>query len=110
MKIYVQTEIRDADGNVTETRGRQALLDTCAPAATVGAALSELVASLGRIIAIPPAAHEANLRAILPRDLALRLGSDAGEPASGEAVLTIIRSPGQPGAAEVFDLAYRVDL
>lgn len=113
MKIYVQTEIRDAEGNVTETRGKQTLLETGASRASVSEALAGIVARLGRIIAIPAAAHEANLRAILPRDVAASLAdlSPAQPNDAGEATLMIIRSPGsQGGGAEVFDLAYRVDI
>lgn len=110
MKIYVQTEIQTDDTATTEQRARQLLLETAAPPEQVFAALSQIQAGLAQITAIPPAAHETNLRTILTCDLAERGIVPAAVPdnSNGEATLLVIRTPGEPGAAEVFYLSYRV--
>lgn len=110
MKIYVETETLNAD-QTTERRPRQLLLETAAPADAVKAALGDIAAGLGAITVVPPAAHEANLRAILPRDLAAK-GITPGTGAEGEVVLKVRREPGQTGAAgqaDVIGLSYSVN-
>lgn len=108
MKIYVQTEIQDPAG--AELRPRALVMETGAPEATVRAMLGDITQGLGRITAIPPAAHEHNLKAILPRDLAAR-GVAPGADGDGEVVLRVKRRPNQAGPAgqeEITALSYEV--
>lgn len=113
MKIFIQTEILNAETAVADPRPRVVLLETATDAASVRAALEGIVARLGAIVAVPAAAHEANLKRLLVRDLAEH-GVLAGAPAegdAGEAVLKVLRTPkGDAPAAqgEVYELRYEV--
>lgn len=110
MKIYIQTDIHAADALAPESRPRQFVMETPAPEAQVRQMLGAITQHLGRIAAIPPFAHEANLQAILPRDLAAH-GIEAGESAGGEVVLRVIRREGvngPAGQADVIGLEYEV--
>ncbi|MEB3197475.1 MAG: hypothetical protein VKP62_09760 [Candidatus Sericytochromatia bacterium] len=72
--------------------------------------MNALMAHLGAIVAIPPAAHEANLKALLRRDLA-HLATTAEQAGEATMTLRVLRSarPDQaPGAAEVYDLRYEL--
>ena len=110
MKIYVQTETHYADAPAPEVRPRHLVLETAAPADKVRQMLGAVSQHLGRIAAIPAMAHEANLHAILPRDLAAHdiLPGTGGE---GEVVLRVIRREGitgPAGQADVTGLEYEV--
>jgi hypothetical protein len=122
MKIFIQTETQTADA-VSEPRPRQAILETAAGAPAVQAALEAIAARLGAITAVPAAPHEANLKLVLPRDLAEQgiaplpcrgpaaeaagtaPGTGEMKGAEGHAVLKILRSPGE---GEVTNLRYEV--
>jgi hypothetical protein len=117
MKIYIQTDIHAADALAPESRPRQFVMETAAPEAKVRQMLGAITQHLGRIAAIPPFAHEANLQAILPRDLAAHgiaardSAIEAGESAGGEVVLRVIRREGvngPAGQADVIGLEYEV--
>lgn len=106
MKIFIQTDTPSAG----ESRPRQLVLETAAAPERVKDALREIGGRLGVITAVPPAPHEHNLKQLLPRDLAA-LGILQGSGGEGEAVLHIVRTPGQTGAAgqaDVIGLAYEV--
>jgi hypothetical protein len=103
MKIYIQTETQSAEGG-SEPRPRQLLVETAADPTTVQPALEQIAARLGATTAIPAAAHEANLKAILPRDLA-GLGIVPGQGAEGLAILKVLRSPGE---GDMTQLGYEV--
>ncbi|HEY9721014.1 MAG TPA: hypothetical protein V6D47_03320 [Oscillatoriaceae cyanobacterium] len=108
MKIYVQTEVQEPTGS--ELRPRTLVMETGAPESTVRAMLGDISQGLGRMTAIPPVAHEHNLRAILPRDLAAR-GVAPGSGDGGEVILRVRREPGQTGPAgqaEITALSYEV--
>lgn len=113
MKIFLQTEILNAETAVADPRPRVTLLETGAGGESVRAALEGIVARLGVIVAVPPAAHETNLRNLLVRDLAEHgvLPGPAAEGEPGEAVLKVLRTPKNDAPAaqgEVFDLRYEV--
>lgn len=124
MKIFLQTEIVNAETAVADPRPRVALFETGVDGECVRAALEGIVARLGVIVAVPPAAHESNLKNLLMRDLAEHgvLPREAGEavvpgPACGsnaaEAVLKVLRTPKNDAPAaqgEVYDLRYEVVL
>ena len=113
MKIFLQTEILNAETAVADPRPRVALLETATGADAVRAALEAIAARLGAIAAIPPAAHESNLKHVLLRDLAEQGVAAGGAPEgdAGEAVLKVLRTPKNDAPAaqgEVFDLRYEV--
>jgi hypothetical protein len=103
MKIYVQTRTITANNEV-EARSPGLVLETSADAATVRQALEGLLAGLGRITAVPAAAHEANLRAVLPRDV-VALPAGIGD---GSATLVVERRA-DPDKADIFNLDYKVE-
>ena len=109
MKIFIQTETQSAEG--PETRGRVLIMETAAPADQVAQMLGAISQMLGKITAIPPAAHEAGLKALLPRDLAAHdIRPGAGD--EGAVTLKILRTPGiqgPAGQADVIGLDYRVE-
>ncbi|MDB5097953.1 MAG: hypothetical protein JWM80_2374 [Cyanobacteria bacterium RYN_339] len=105
MKIFIQTETQTAEA-AAEARPRQLILETAAAAPAVQAALEAIAARLGAITVVPPAAHEANLKAILPRDLAAE-SIAPGQGAEGAAVLKVVRTTGE---AEVIGLRYEVSV
>jgi hypothetical protein len=112
MKIYLQTETTAQGDAPQEPRPRQFLMETAASNDHVLAALKEIAQGLGATAAIPPMAHETNLKALLPRDLK-RLGilpavlDDDGSAA----VLTIRRSQGEAtGPGEVISVVYHAAL
>lgn len=110
MKIFIQTEIHDPETLEPEVRSRQFVMETAAPADKVAQMLGAVTQHLGRIAAIPALTHEANLQAILPRDL-LAHGIEPGEGGEGEVVLRVIRREGQmgpAGQADVTALEYEV--
>lgn len=110
MKIFIQTETHAPEG--PESRGRVLVMETAAPADQVAQMLGAITQMLGKIAAIPPAAHEAGLKALLPRDLAAHdIFPGAGE--DGAVTLKIIRTPGvqgPAGQADVVGLDYRVEV
>ncbi len=115
MKIFLQTEILNAETAVADPRPRVVLLETAADGNSVRAALEGIVARLGVIIAVPAAAHELNLKNLLVRDLAEHgvLPGPAGEDDKGEALLKVMRTPKNDAPAaqgEVFDLRYEVQV
>ena len=110
VKIYIQTEIHHPDQPEPEVRPRLLVMETAAEADVVQRMLGAISQHLGRIAAIPAIAHEANLQAILPRDLAAHdiLPGAGGE---GEVTLRVIRHPGvegPAGQADVIGLSYEV--
>ncbi|MFP5502127.1 MAG: hypothetical protein ACLGIN_06530 [Candidatus Sericytochromatia bacterium] len=118
-KIYLQTEIRQ-EGAEPEVRPRLLLLETASPASEVASSLERIVKGFGEgadqpdglaaIAAIPAAAHENNLKSLLPRDLA-GLGIVPGEGPEGAVVLRVLRRPGvegPAGQADVTGLSYEV--
>lgn len=113
MKIYIQTETQTAEG--VETRPRVLVMETAAPADKAAQMLGAISQMLGAITAIPAMAHEAGLKAILPRDLAAH-DITPGQPAesdTGAVTLKITRTPniqGPAGQADVTGLSYRVDV
>ena len=107
MKLYVQLETH-TPGEAPEIRPRALVLETGASLAR--AVLDDVVMGLGRIAAVPAVAHEHNLLAILPRDLAAR-GVPGGEDGGGEMTLRVIRTPGAQGPegqADVIALDYEI--
>jgi hypothetical protein len=113
MKIYIQTDIHATDALAPESRPRQFVMETQAPEAQVRQMLGAITQHLGRIAAIPAFAHEANLQAILPRDLAAHgiTAGEAGDDAGGEVILRVIRREGvtgPAGQADVIGLEYEV--
>ncbi|MNS44856.1 hypothetical protein D3C72_773090 [compost metagenome] len=112
MKIYLQTETHYADAPAPEVRPRHLVMETAAPADKVRQMLGAVSQHLGRIAAIPAMAHEANLSAILPRDLAAHdILPGTGAEGDGEVILRVIRREGitgPAGQADVTGLAYEV--
>lgn len=110
LKIYVQTDLHNAETLTPESRPRQFVMETSAPEAQVRQMLGAISQHLGRIAAIPAFAHEANLQAILKRDLADH-GIPEGPSEGGEVVLRVIRREGvngPAGQADVIGLEYEV--
>lgn len=110
MKIQLTTTIQTADG-ATDVRPPVTLLETAAAREAAREAFEAIIPGLGAIVAIPPAAHEANLKLLLVRDLAAH-GITAG-PAEGAEALTlrVIRAPhaeAPGGSAEVYALRYEL--
>lgn len=106
MKAYIQTETQQ--GQVADPRPKVLLLETAGDAA---AALGAIAPRLGLIIAIPAAAHESNLRALLVRDLAEHGVLPGASEDGREVVLKVIRTPkgdAPPGQAEVWNLSYQL--
>jgi hypothetical protein len=112
MKIYIQTETHTEAG--LETRPRMLVMETAAPADKAAQMLGAVSQMLGAITAIPAIAHEAGLKAILPRDLAAHdITATRETDVAGAVTLKIIRTPniqGPAGQADVTGLAYRVEL
>ncbi|MEB3329928.1 MAG: hypothetical protein VKQ33_11910 [Candidatus Sericytochromatia bacterium] len=109
MKIQLVTHTRTPDGAL-ERRPPVTVLETSAARAEATAALTAVVARLGAIVAIPPAAHEANLRLLLARDLEAH-GLPLGAATDGEPLtLTVLRTreADSTAGAEVHTLRYEV--
>ena len=115
MKIYLQTEIVNAETAVADPRPRVVLLETATDGGAVQAALEVIAGRLGVIAAIPPAAHEANLKNLLVRDLAEHgvLPGPAADGDQAEAVLKVLRIPKNDAPAaqgDVYELRYEVQV
>jgi hypothetical protein len=109
MKIQLVTHTQAADGTL-ERRPPVVILETAASRDEATAALRGAVAQLGAIVAIPPAAHEANMRLLLARDLAAS-GITPGAAPDGDVVtLTVVRvrEAESTAGAEVHTLRYEV--
>jgi len=109
MKIQLVTQTQGPDGTV-ERRTPVTVLETQASRPEAEAALAAVVEQFGAIVAIPPAAHEANMRLLLGRDLAAR-GVGPGEAADGEVLtLTVVRAREADSAtgAEIHALRYEL--
>ncbi|MEB3223387.1 MAG: hypothetical protein VKS61_15030 [Candidatus Sericytochromatia bacterium] len=103
------TQTQAPDGTF-DRRPPVTVVETQASRPEAEAALAALVEQLGAIVAIPPAAHEANLRLLLGRDLAAR-GVGPGEATDGDVLtLTVVRAREADSAtgAEVHTLRYEL--
>jgi hypothetical protein len=111
VELQLQTVIRHV-GGPDELRPAVSLLATRASRQAVHTAVEQLIPHLGTLIAIPAAAHEANLKALLRRDFAHLEDSDLPlEPADERVLLRVVRQArDEAGAsnAEVFSLSYEL--
>jgi hypothetical protein len=110
VELQVQTVIRHAAGP-DELRPAVSLLATRASRQAIQEAVEQAIPRLGSLIAIPAAAHEANLKALLRRDFSHLEVSDLPLPADERVVLRVVRQAREEAgssSAEVFSLSYEI--
>jgi hypothetical protein len=108
--LQLQTVIRSTDGR-EEQRPVMSLLHTQVSMPEVQAALEAVIPPLGTLVAIPPAAHEANLKGVLRRDLSSLISENAAS-ADERVILRVIREARDEARtpnAEVYALRYEVE-
>lgn len=110
VEFQLQTVTRTPEGK-EELRPPVSLLRAAVSRPEAEAAMKALVPHLGALIAIPAAAHESNLKALLRRDLASLPPTDDAAAPEGRVLLRVIRESREDArtpAAEVFGLVYEI--